>query len=212
MQPQASMSNQSRQSRFVVSCPEFRTLNVFQSSNLNAKCFSLLNMTTLGERFSQAIAESGLTQRRIASAMQVTPGTISQLKTGQIKRLTGSTLLLAAKTLNVRAEWLVDGRGPMRGDAPAAEAHDAVVAYPVASADVQNVIDQLIDMDRRKSLSKSAVRAIGTLLRGLDQPSSAPAVEDVVPATGGGLAPGALEALEAMAKPNEYTGPKSAKN
>ena len=204
MQQQASMANRTAQLQSVFSSAKFRPLNANASSHLNAFSFSVLNMNTLAERITTAIAESGLTQRRLASAMHVTPGTITQLKTGQIKRLSGSSLLLASKALNVRPEWLADGRGPMRG-----EYDGEAEVFPVASADVQNVIDQLIDMDKRKSISKSTVRAISTLLKSLDQ-ASAPAADHRK--EGGGLAPGAIDALMELAKPNEYTGPKPEKN
>lgn len=68
-------------------------------------------MNTLRERIQWALNNSGLTQADLVRATHRTRAAVSDWFTGATQSLKGDTLLLAARALKVRPEWLATGVG-----------------------------------------------------------------------------------------------------
>ena len=79
-------------------------------------------MKTVAARLRHARESAGLTQRQVAEAAQLkSPSHVCQIEQGDdpeaagaIKSPSADVLARLAKALNVRAEWLAFGSGPMR--------------------------------------------------------------------------------------------------
>lgn len=79
-------------------------------------------MKTVAARLRHARETAGLTQRQVADAAQLkSPSHVCQIEQGDepavkgaIKSPSADVLSRLAKALNVRAEWLAFGSGPMR--------------------------------------------------------------------------------------------------
>ena len=91
--------------------------------------------TTLAERLKIAMeGPPHVTGRALASACSVKPPSVSDWLSGKSKTMEGGNLLAAAEFLRVRAKWLADGIGPMRGEAtsPASTSRNTVQEPTVA--------------------------------------------------------------------------------
>ncbi len=78
------------------------------------------HMTTISERFLEALGDSGMKAADLARSAYLTQGAISQWSSGDVaeKHAKASTAIRIAKALNVNVEWLISGEGPKRpGDA-----------------------------------------------------------------------------------------------
>ena len=76
-------------------------------------------MKEIGLRLRYARKHRGLTQVELAQKAGVKQASISDLERGESKSFRGVTLVSVARVLNVRAEWLSQGKGPMeRRDVP----------------------------------------------------------------------------------------------
>jgi len=73
-------------------------------------------MFTLAERLQAALAETvpPATQADLARACGVKAPSVHDWVTGKTKELKGTSLIRAANFLNVRQEWLAEGKGPKR--------------------------------------------------------------------------------------------------
>lgn len=72
--------------------------------------------SSLAERLKIAMAgPPKVTGKSLAVACGVSPASVSDWLSGKSKTMDGHNLLAAADFLKVRAKWLVDGVGPMRG-------------------------------------------------------------------------------------------------
>lgn len=56
---------------------------------------------------------SGLTSRRFAHQIGITPSGLSGITTGRSKTLSGLFLKIAELRFNISAEWLMEGKGPI---------------------------------------------------------------------------------------------------
>jgi len=72
------------------------------------------------ERIYKARNECGMSQSELSRKCGVTPSAISHLEKGNTKSLSGDLLVRMSRALNVSAEWLANGTGPMseRNTAP----------------------------------------------------------------------------------------------
>jgi transcriptional regulator with XRE-family HTH domain len=70
-------------------------------------------MRDIGLRLKHARRLRKLTQVDLAQKAGVKQASISDLERGESKSFRGATLVAVAKVLNVRAEWLSQGKGPM---------------------------------------------------------------------------------------------------
>lgn len=70
-------------------------------------------MTSLADRFNQALDFSGKSKADLAKACKVHPSAVSQWFNGKTKELAASNLTKAAAFLGVSARWLSTGRGEM---------------------------------------------------------------------------------------------------
>lgn len=70
--------------------------------------------TTLKDRIQLAMKEADVKPVDLARACGVRPPSVSDWINGKTKTLAGTNLIRAAALLNVNAEWLGTGRGPMR--------------------------------------------------------------------------------------------------
>ncbi len=71
----------------------------------------------VSERIAQALLESGMSQREVASKMKVFPTAISRWKTG-VTEPTPSNLNALAKILSVDVNWLISGVADSKQDLP----------------------------------------------------------------------------------------------
>lgn len=84
-------------------------------------------MRDIGLRLRHARKLRKLTQVELAQKAGVKQASISDLERGESKSFRGVTLVGIARVLNVRAEWLSQGKGPMeRRDVPLSEQAVAV--------------------------------------------------------------------------------------
>lgn len=78
-------------------------------------------MTSFAERLELAMkGPPKRTQAALARAVGIKPPSVKDWLTGRSQNPAGVNVLKAAAFLGVSAEWLADGRGPMRKEAPAA--------------------------------------------------------------------------------------------
>ena len=71
-------------------------------------------MSTLSERITMALARRrGGSQAALARACNISGPSVNNWISGRTKTLRGSTMLAAARYLQVRPEWLSTGLGPM---------------------------------------------------------------------------------------------------
>lgn len=73
-------------------------------------------MSTLQERVKERMQALGIKNIELAAACNVRPPTSFNWASGKTKNIKGEPLLLAAKTLGVRPQWLATGVGPMLPD------------------------------------------------------------------------------------------------
>ena len=82
-----------------------------------------------------ALSNRGTNQAALAAACEVTPGAITQWKTGKTK-MSAAAAYRAAVFLGVNFLWLTEGAGPMRGPVlaapPAPQLSDAEAALLAA--------------------------------------------------------------------------------
>jgi transcriptional regulator with XRE-family HTH domain len=102
-------------------------------------------MNDLGKRIEQALLAIGANQAGLASACEVTPGAVTQWKSGKTK-MSAAAAIRAASFLNVNVLWLTEGAGPMR---PSGQA----VAVSLINPEDQALLDDL-----RELLPEDAVR------------------------------------------------------
>lgn len=69
---------------------------------------------TLNERVREAFAALGITQAEFARRCGVSRATVNDWLSGSTRALKGENLLVAARALGVRPEWLTSGAEPMR--------------------------------------------------------------------------------------------------
>jgi transcriptional regulator with XRE-family HTH domain len=68
----------------------------------------------LGERVAKAIVFSGQDDRRIATAVGVSPQAVGQWRNGRIKNLRMDNLFALADSTGFSARWIAIGKGPER--------------------------------------------------------------------------------------------------
>ena len=94
-------------------------------------------MSTLAERMSEALKESGMTQRELARACGVSPASVNNWLSGQTKSLKAATAHRAAEALKVSALWLSEGIGPKQRTKTSPETYSsAPVSPPPIASDV----------------------------------------------------------------------------
>lgn len=97
------------------------------------------NMTTVGERISEARRSAGLTQPGMAARCGTTKQAISQIENGKTKSPRPDLLFKIADVLGYKARWLATGNGPRTR---------------------QEADNDTLDISRLSSDSKSAIRAV----------------------------------------------------
>jgi len=75
-------------------------------------------MQSLADRIRIARTEAGLSKAALAKAVGVSGPTVTDWESGKISQLRASNLLRLATVLQVSADWLESGKGPMRPIAP----------------------------------------------------------------------------------------------
>jgi transcriptional regulator with XRE-family HTH domain len=103
------------------------------------RAFTLNGMgTTLKERLLLAMKQApGVKQVDLANACGIKEASVSDWFTGKTKSLAGGNLIRAAKLLNVNADWLGTGRGPMRLNASSVNADPPKNSYPEVTSEAQ---------------------------------------------------------------------------
>jgi transcriptional regulator with XRE-family HTH domain len=61
------------------------------------------------KRMKEARENAGITRLSLAKSVGVSPPTVTDWESGEIKKIDGENLLKAAATLNVSAEWIMFG-------------------------------------------------------------------------------------------------------
>lgn len=91
--------------------------NLLTSSMPNQACLIVSDMGdisgTLGDRLRQALAKANKKPAHLAAACEVSAASVSDWLSGETKNLKGPNLYSAARFLDVNAEWLATGEGPM---------------------------------------------------------------------------------------------------
>lgn len=132
---------------------------------------TLVNMgTTLQERLEDALLARGeelgktLTPNWLAVQVGRSRTAIYKWFNGATQTLDGDNLLKAAGVLNVNAEWLANGKGPMKGGK----------SNRVLPPEIEAFENDLLDAWANNSINKESLDALGTLLRSLKsgQPKS----------------------------------------
>lgn len=96
-------------------------------------------VTTLKERLALAMRDApGIKQVDLVRACKVKPASVSNWFDGKTKTLAGANLLTVARVLNVNAEWLGTGRGPMRLNASSVNAATEKNSYPEVTSETQS--------------------------------------------------------------------------
>ncbi len=72
-------------------------------------------MSTIGDRIRIARKQAGLNQPSLASRIGVTKSAVSQWEGDQTKNIEGKNLLALARELSVDPDWLLTGKGEMKG-------------------------------------------------------------------------------------------------
>ena len=74
-------------------------------------------MSTLEQRFKAAFDLKRHSYAELARAAEVKQPSVFAWFSGETKTLKGASLIRAAAYLDVQALWLLEGKGPMRGNA-----------------------------------------------------------------------------------------------
>jgi hypothetical protein len=72
-------------------------------------------MSTLAERVTEAIDDSGVRVADIASACKISPQAVYDWKKGDTLEIEGSNLVELARLTGYNALWIAKGEGPKRG-------------------------------------------------------------------------------------------------
>lgn len=67
----------------------------------------------LGRRIQIALDMRGLSKNAVQKALGMAPSHLSRIVSGQREDITVSTLVMLARHLGVRYEWLLEGTGPV---------------------------------------------------------------------------------------------------
>lgn len=81
-------------------------------------------MKKWNDRLKKAFDESDFNKTRFAKAVGVSGPTVTDWMAGEIKNLKAESAQKICKVLNIRAEYLIDGKGPMRPGQNVAERQD----------------------------------------------------------------------------------------
>jgi transcriptional regulator with XRE-family HTH domain len=116
-------------------------------------------MKEIGLRLRYARKLRKLTQEELAKRAGVKQASVSDLERGESKSFRGVTLVSIARVLNVRAEWLSQGKGAMeRKDLPLSDQALAVAqAFDRLAPDVASKIADMIFSLPQKERSENYV-------------------------------------------------------
>jgi transcriptional regulator with XRE-family HTH domain len=117
-------------------------------------------MRDIGIRLRHARKLRKLTQVKLAQLAGVKQASISDLERGESKSFRGVTLVSVARVLNIRPEWLSQGKGAMeRRDVPLSDQAVAVAqAWDRLTPEVKEKIAQMIfAMDQQAEKFGTAV-------------------------------------------------------
>lgn len=110
-------------------------------------------MKEIGLRLRHARKQRKLTQVKLAQLAGVKQASISDLERGESRSFRGVTLVSVARVLNVRPEWLSQGKGPMeRKDVPLSnEALAVAQAWDRLAPEIRSKIaDMIFTMDEQR--------------------------------------------------------------
>jgi hypothetical protein len=110
---------------------------------------TLVNMSTLQERFAEVMRERGVEPPEVATALGVTSAAIHKILAGRTTTLRKSTAEKASRFFKVRAEWLRYGKGPKKLD--------------TAETDWATMQDLLITLELVEKNMGSTMQVIGLL-------------------------------------------------
>ena len=111
-------------------------------------------MREIGLRLRHARKLRKMTQVELAHKAGVKQASISDLERGESRSFRGVTLVSVAKVLNVRPEWLSQGKGPMeRRDVPLSDEALAVAqAWDRLAPEVKaRIADMIFTMDEQRA-------------------------------------------------------------
>lgn len=99
----------------------------------------------------QVMKTLGLTQADLAEVLEVSIDRVKSLTSGRVKKLTREESQLLVDKLEIRAEWLITGEGPMLQDD---DSQDEFCGRMRAVVQAQAMIDALPISDEVKARSK----------------------------------------------------------
>ena len=93
-------------------------------------------MSSLSERVTEAIRESGEEVTKIARACGVSVQAVYKWMSGASKTIAGEPLIELARLTNYEARWIISGKGEKRKDPKAVAVYQAMQSMPEYKKDV----------------------------------------------------------------------------
>lgn len=91
---------------------------------------------SLADRVDRALTRADKKPAQLAEACDISPAAVSDWLNGKTKNLKGANLYAAARFLDVNAEWLATGHGPMTNSSIAERRPEYDVGFAVPQLDV----------------------------------------------------------------------------
>jgi transcriptional regulator with XRE-family HTH domain len=137
-------------------------------------------MKTFIDRLKHAVElrerETGekILKKELAAAAGVTSSAVSLWYDGSTSNVKADVIFRLARFLRVRVEWLKYERGPVKesdGSAPGAADEEPVDPFAQMrshlSNDAKRLVDQIIEADHDKKISKETWKALSAIVHGL---------------------------------------------
>lgn len=96
----------------------------------------ILNMSSLAERVSEAIRDSGVDVAQVAKACGISVQAVYKWMNGLSKTIAGEHLVELSRLTNYEARWLIVGKGAKRKDPKAVAVYLAMENMPEYKKDV----------------------------------------------------------------------------
>jgi transcriptional regulator with XRE-family HTH domain len=93
-------------------------------------------MSTLAERVTEAIRESGVDVAQVADACDVSVQAVYKWMNGASKTIAGEPLVELARLTNYEARWIISSKGEKRKDPKAVAVYQAMQTMPEYKKDM----------------------------------------------------------------------------
>lgn len=93
-------------------------------------------MSTLAERVTEAIRESGVDVPKVAKACGISVQAVYKWMNGLSKTIAGEPLIELSRITNYEARWIISGKGEKKKDPKAVAVYDAMQNMPEYKKDM----------------------------------------------------------------------------